>query len=307
MAPLRVLVALGCWCWLAPMAGWAAPAEERWLDALYGDVAEDLKRGQPLVAQVHVPLCDNDIIRCGNHRLGDGDSPATNLYWATSGGFKGWFGSVGGWKQIERKVTPEGPVLERIVWKKTLRPAPRWRRLGVRNRFDVYVVALAWRGEDISKAIDRYVADLYGDRDLAIQLADGTTIHAGGAAHVVAYVGHNGWMDLPPYDWKGAEQSGTRRTKATIAVACLTADYLAAPIANRRRVPLLMTTSLLFAGAHAFEGALSAFAGGGTLAQIRAQAARSYARGQDKPFGRAHSAFTNPSDARWRRYARGGE
>jgi len=307
MAPLRLLLAIGC-SWLAPAVGAAAPApEEAWLDALYEDVARDLASGRPLVVQVHVPLCDNDIIRCGNAGLGDGDNPATNLYWATSGGFKGWFRTTVGWKQVERSRPARAQVLERIVWKRTVSPSRRWRKLGVRKPFDLYVVALAWRGQAIADAIDRYVADLYGAKDAPLVLPDGKTLHTGGAAHIVAYVGHNGWMDLPAYDWDKAARNETRRKKATIAVACLTADYLAAPIADRRRVPLLMTTSLLFAGAHSFEGAVRAFAEGGTLAQIRARAAESYARGQDKPFVRAHSAFTNPSDRRWQRYAREAE
>jgi hypothetical protein len=60
-------------------------------------------------------------------------------------------------------------------------------------------------------------------------------------------------------------------------------------------VPLLETTDFLFAGAHAFAGAVEAFADGGDYAAIRAGAARAYAAGERKPFARASYAFTNPS------------
>src|SRR5262245_1579475 len=82
----------------------ADPSDE-WLDGLYDTVAKDLAAGKPLVVQVHVPLCDNDILRCGGHGLGDGDNPDTNLYWATSGGFRGWFKRKGsGWKKVSATV-----------------------------------------------------------------------------------------------------------------------------------------------------------------------------------------------------------
>jgi hypothetical protein len=66
------------------------------------------------------------------------------------------------------------------------------------------------------------------------------------------------------------------------------------------RVPLLMTRSLLFAGAGAFEGAVTAFAGGDGLARIRLAAAENHALGQKRPVERVRGAFTNPSHARWR-------
>jgi len=71
------------------------------LAGLYDRVAADLKRGQPLVVEAHVALCDNRIIPCGNRALGDGESLATNLYWATDGGLRGWFERRGsGWTRV---------------------------------------------------------------------------------------------------------------------------------------------------------------------------------------------------------------
>ena len=303
MAQVRLLLFVACFRCFLPSIASAAPApEDEWLNALYEEIARDLVRAKPLVVQVHVPLCDSNIIRCGNERLGDGNNPSTNLYWSTSGGFKGWFKTVGGWKRVAQTTSASGPILERIVWRKTVGPTSNWRSRGVRKRFNVYVVAFAWRGDAISQAIDQYVDDLYGATATEVVLKDGTQLQAGGAAHVVDYVGHNGWMDIPPYDWKRAAAKQARRKKATIAVACLTADYLAKPVSDTHRVPLLMTTSLLFAGAHSFEGAVSAFANGNSLAQIRNRAVKNYARGQKKLFRRVRGGFTNPSDKRWRRY-----
>jgi hypothetical protein len=290
--------------WLAPMSARAEGDADAWLDGLYQRIAADLGAGRPLVVHAHVPLCSNDIIRCGGHGLGDGDNPDTNLYWSTSGGFRGWFRRKGsGWTLVKRHRPDEGAVLEEMVWRRRVTPSAAWRRRGVDRPFDVYVVAWAWRGSAIDDALEAYVADLYGSKPRPVGLPDGVELAAGGAAQVVAFVGHNRWMDRPPYDWKKAEKRGGQpaAVKGTIAVACKTADYLAGDVPAASRVPLLMTTDFLFAGAHSFEGAVRALSGGEGLKAIRSAAARAYAEGQGKPVGRVGYAFTNPSDPRrWR-------
>jgi hypothetical protein len=280
----------------------ARPAEDReeaeaGLARLHDRVAADVTAGRPLVVEVHVPLCDNRVLRCGNGRLGDGDEPGRNLYWGTSGGFKGWFGRKGsGWRELGR-LGPDGEILETRIWatKVTARGALRAR--GVRGQVEVIVIARAWRGTSIEQAMKAYAADLFGDEARHVQVGD-RAIAGGGAAHLVAFVGHNGWMDVASFDWPAGEATAV---KGTVAIACLTEDYLAGPVPSPRRVPLLMTRSLLFAGAHGFEGAVSAFARGEDLRQIHLGAARAYAAGQDKPVARAFAAFTNPAARTWRR------
>lgn len=305
---LALLLSVCATAWLsAPNPAQAAPApEEAWLDSLYERVATDVSAGAPIVVQAHVPLCDNNIIRCGRYGLGDGENPDKNLYWATSGGFRGWFKRKDrGWKQVQKSVHSHPDILEVMVWKQRFRASKAWRARGVTKSFAVYVVAFAWRGSAIRSAMDAYADDLFGTTPRVVTLADGTEIQAGGAAHVVSYVGHNGWMDVDSYDWPeqsrapGADTAGTLR-KGTIAVACITADYLAKDVVAEARVPLLMTRTLLFAGAHSFEGAVASFARGGSLRRIRKEAVQAYATGQGKTVKRVGSAFTNPSDKRWR-------
>ncbi len=299
------------------MAGWAAlvcvvaaggaaraqTAEDAdaWLAHLQADVAADVAAGRPLVVQVHVPLCDNDVLRCGGGRLGDGDDPDGNLYWATSGGFRGWFGRRGSaWKQVLLVRNPQPDVLELRVWRRWMTPSGRLRARGARRRFAVYVVAHAWRGESIGRAMAAYAADLFAapGQVRRVELPDGTELAAGGSARVVAFVGHNGWMDVGRFRWP--KQAARALRRGTIAVACITEDYLVPAVPGPGRVPLLFTRSLLFAGAHAFEGAVTGFAQGRDLAGIRDGAVRAYASGQDKPLGRVRAAFTNPADPRWK-------
>jgi hypothetical protein len=267
-----------------------------WLAALRERVDDDIAAGKPLVVQAHVALCSNEIIRCGGHGLGDGDDAKRNLYWGTSGGFLGWFGRKGsGWTQVYDGPA-EGDVLDVRVWKRT-----------VKKGSVVYVVAHAWRGSAIDDALSAYVTELYGEAPRSITLDDGTKIEAGGAAQIVSWVGHNRWMDLEPYDWKAAAERASKDRaagsdapiKGTIAVACKTKEYLAADVPAASRVPLLMTSDFLFAGAHSFEGAVWSFANGGSYAEIRDAAAAAYATGEKKEKKRVKYAFTNPGDPKW--------
>jgi hypothetical protein len=280
----------------------AAAAADAWLDGLYDRAAADVRAGRPIVVEAHVALCDNRVIPCGSRRLGDGDSVETNLYWASSGGLRGWFGRRGsGWTEVARRKQPRADVLEESVWKRRVTPTAAWRRRGVEAPFDVYVVASAWRGVQIDRAIEAYLADVFGHAPRLVA-ADEKILRAGGAAHLVAYVGHNRLMDRPPFDFAEAARAAGEpdAQKGTIAVACASARYLARGVAARARVPLLMTSDLLFAGSHGFEGAVRAFLDGAPLADIRLAAARAYAEGEGKPLARVLTVFTNPSDPRWR-------
>ncbi len=264
---MRVLLMMGVVC----LAG-AARADG--VDALYDAVAPELVAGKTLVVDVEVALCDNAIITCGGRGLGDGDDLARNLYWATDGGLRGWFGRRGSpWRRVARSGR-DGDVLETVTYERTVAPAGAWARRGVKAPFVVRVVAHAWRGRAIDGALDRFVRELYGD----------------GEARVVAYVGHNGWMDRDQLAWP---KSGSARVKGFIAVACLTRDYLQRALSSPTRVPLLLTRDLLFAGSHALDGAITAFARGGSAADIRLGAARAYADGEKKPLARVQTLFTN--------------
>ena len=261
-------------CTLLVCAATVARADEPALDALYDDVARDLAAGKPLVVEVEVALCDNGIISCGGRGPGDGDDLERNLYWATDGGLRGWFERRGSpWHRVSR-TGARGDILETVVYERSVAPEGAWRRRGVRAPFVVRVIANGWRGRAIDGALDRFVA----------RLDDGD-------AQVVAYVGHNGWMDRDRLVWPAPRASG--RVRGFIAVACLTRDYLLRALTAPTRVPLLLTRDLLFAGSHALDGAIGAFARGGTRADIRLGASRAYADGENKPLARVQTLFTN--------------
>ena len=285
------------------LGGLVSRASAEGMDGLYDRIAADLKAGRPLVLQAHVALCDNDQVRCGSKARGDGDDPAQNLYWATSGGFVGWFHRRGSpWHEVLRDVPDEDGVLERRVMRADL-PAQGALRARGALRVPAYVVALAWRGPAITDSMAAWAKDLLGDRPRIIRLADGQELRAGGAAHVVAYIGHNRLMDLSGEEQRavlGQARAARPRPKGLVAVACRTVAYLP-PLISAERVPLLLTADLLFAGSHPFEGVARALAAGESLMELRATAIDAYAEGEGKEPARVRSIFTNPGDPRWDR------
>ncbi|MCB9554592.1 MAG: hypothetical protein H6707_00730 [Deltaproteobacteria bacterium] len=73
----------------------------------------------------------------------------------------------------------------------------RQRHHCLRQPFAVYLVANAWRGRATADAVHRYVADLFGNQPRQIAIGAGETILAGGAAHLVAYLGRRYRLKTP--------------------------------------------------------------------------------------------------------------
>ncbi|HUS28941.1 MAG TPA: hypothetical protein VMZ53_10530 [Kofleriaceae bacterium] len=271
-----------------------------WFDGLTAKVIEDVKAGKPLVVEVHVPLCDNEFTRCGNAKLGDGDNPETNLYWSTTPGLGVWFArKAGGWQRVfhatDGKDTGDKDVLELHVYRRTITTSAAWRKLGAPKSYEVDLVVHGWRGSAIDRALAAYASDVSGEGTRTITLANKTEIAAGGAARIVAFVGHNRLMDLDKFEWPkpGAD------IKGTIAIACHTKSYMKEDVPAASRVPLLMTNDFLFSNAAPLEAAVLAFARGGGYAAIRKDAATAYAGVQKRDVKRVIGAFTNPADKKW--------
>ena len=277
----------------------AETTEDSWLAGLTDRVIADLADGRPLVAEVHVPLCDNSIIPCGNAKLGDGNNPDTNLYWSTTPGFGAWFSRRGsGWKRVLHQrgdATGNSDVVAVDVYRRTIATPASWRKRGAPAKFELDVVVHGWRGTSIDKALAAYASDVSDGSARSLVLDDKTKLAAGGAAQLVAWVGHNRLMDLERYKWP----SPAKAVKGTIAIACHTAAYMEAEVSGATRVPLLMTRDFLFANAAPLEATVLAFAGGGTYGRMRLDAATAYAKIRERPVQKIAGAFTNPSDKRW--------
>lgn len=292
----RALVVLAI---LSSTATAAPTSEETWLASLTDRVVADAKAGRPLVVEVHVPLCESSIIACGNKKLGDGDNPETNLYWSTTPGFGEWFARRGsGWKRLAKQKageTGDADVLAVHVYRRSIATPAAWRKRGAPAQLEIDLVIHGWRGTAIDRALAAYAEDVSGAKPRPVTLADGSTLEAGGAAQIVAWVGHNRLMDLESFQWPAP---GTL-AKGAIAIACHTAAYMEAEVPAPTRVPLLLTRDFLFANAAPLEATVLAFAAGGDYAAIRLAAATAYAGVQKREVRQVYGAFTNPADKRW--------
>lgn len=230
----------------------------------------DAEAGKPLVAHVVVALCDNDSqgIVPVPARLGDGDSPQSNLYWGAMYGVRGWFRSQPGWKPVALAPSKDPRVLDRVMFSREI----------VRNGKPVrmLLVAEAWRGRNIADAI-RHFLELNRGEHAARLRAGELEFDAGGAAHVIAFVGHNGLMDFD------APSLAPIRTEsnphASMVLACMSESYFA-DLLRKDSLPLLTTSGLMAPEAYTLAAVLDAWFQGADGTQVRAAAARAYARYQ---------------------------
>lgn len=289
----------------APSPGAAAPARARArpgaaprgatsgadFGALYRRIAADLRRGRPLVITVHVALCDNLTITCGSKRLGDGDAPATNLYWGGAAGLKAWFDHRRGWTRVLRAPGDGRTVLERVVYRQRVRsPAPNWRRLGVTRPFDVYLVGVGYRGVAIGAATKTFLEEVSTDRPTALALPGGVTLRAGGGSHVVGYAGHNHLMDvtIPP------SVPFTRRSPVGwFVLACVSGDYFAPILTRGPAHALLVTKVFMYPGAFTVEGLVRGLVMGSSQAGVFQAGADLYARYQKRSPALIRRLFTH--------------
>lgn len=212
---------------------------------------------------VVVALCDNvhQGIVPVPPRLGNGDDPAQNLYWGAAYGVKTFMGRQPGWKLARTDKNPAPHVLERAVFQNTA--------LGVT------MVADAYQGKAIKEATVDFLAYASGKNGLDAALGK-ETVRAGGASHLVVYVGHNGLMDfslesLPPV------RSAERRVPADAAIfACQSKAFFADVLKNSGSYPLIWTRGNMAPEAYSLHALVTAWAKGEKPAAVQEAVAQAY-------------------------------
>lgn len=244
-------------------------------------LARDAAAGRPLVAHVVVALCDNRSqgIVPVPAALGDGQDPRTNLYWGALYGVRTHLAKVG-WRRVDAVLPARDGVLDQIVLRGQVACAD-----GERT---VHLVAEAWDGARIRDAIVRMLRCAAG-HDAAVLEVGGLRLPTGGGAHLVAYVGHDGLMDVavdPPPD-----PAPDAPARAAMALCCHSRRYFGPHLAAARAEPVLTTTGLMAPEAYVLDGALRAwFAAEGAPGTAEA-AARAYDRFQRCGLGAARRLF----------------
>lgn len=233
-------------------------------------LAQDFDAGRPLVAHVIVALADNEhqgIVRVPQS-LGDGDRPQSNLYWGAMYGVKGFLRRSADWRAVPLPASGDPQVLERLLFRRDL----------VRDgkSATLYLLAEAWQGRQIAGSIRQFLEMTRGQHAETI-LVEGREIAAGGAAHLVAYVGHNGLMDFAVPELR--QGNGNATPRVAVVLACYSDDYFS-KLLRPHAAPLVMTDSLMAPEAYVLDAVVTGWFAGASPDEVVGQAASAYARYQ---------------------------
>lgn len=233
------------------------------------------------VVHVFVALCDNvnQGIVPVSASLGNGDNPATNLYWGAAFGVKTFFGKSKDWELVSTVANPRAAVLERRVFKHRQR--------------DVFIVADAYQGKEISQATWDFLQAASGRPGETVKIKSGTRtieFNTDGSAELVAYVGHNGLMDFALHS---IPQARDERHRKAIILACISKKYFAAPLKSSGATPLLWTTNLMAPEAYVLSAAIDGWMKKESDEEVRLRAAKAYNSYQNCGLKSANNLFAS--------------
>jgi len=276
----HLLWVVGCLL-LVSWSARARAADDAALEPLYARIERDVQQGLPLRVRVYVALCDNasqGIVPVKNPAICDGDVPEHNIYWGTRGGLWG-FARAAGFRMVESTRPESGPIAVRAFWRKRVRS------------IDVELEGVAYRGREIRAAMLDFVRAVHSD--------DATA----SPPHVVAYVGHNYFLDTSDVrDFREAAHGGGALAKGVVALSCLGHQHIRPYITRDRAEILLLNTNLAYPGAWSLGGAIEALARHESGRGVRDAAARAFALGMNKPSGTMRAAFAygvdRPADSK---------
>jgi hypothetical protein len=194
--------------------------------------------------------------------LGNGNDPQRNLYWGAAYGVKIFFKASEEWQLLSCGRGPKDAILERCLFKN-------------RNA-DVYLVADAYQGSEIKSAVTDFLSAAAGktSQDILAKVnAADVSIAAGGAADLLAYVGHDAFMDFQIVPIAGAKGNKPRRT---IILACASRAFFSPYVRQTGAEPLLWTTGLMAPEAYTLKAALTGWIASEDDEAIRHRAAAAY-------------------------------
>jgi hypothetical protein len=229
------------------------------------------------VAYVIVALCDNvnqGIVPVAP-ALGNGDDPVRNLYWGARFGVRTHFNASREWRAVSAVENPAPKVLERVVYKHRTQ--------------DAYLVADAYRGAEIRQATLDFFNVASGNLNPTFE--DGGKTYGlgrGAAAHLVAYVGHDGLMDfqLPRLPKRGDDVQ-----RDAVILACISKKYFAPALRETGAHPLVWTTNLMAPEAYVLKAALDGWLAGEDGESIRLRTAKAYDKYQNCGLHAAQGLF----------------
>ena len=213
---------------------------------------------------VFVALCDNKYqgIVPVPAKIGNGQDAANNLYWGAAYGVKTFFNKSCEWKLVEAKKNPAENILERLLFKHKIK--------------NIYLLADAYDGQFIKQTTIDFLLACSGKGITTIK-NNTIEITFGGAADILAYVGHDGLMDFSLPD--EFEKQNDEQRKA-IMLACISKKYFSSHLKSTGAEPLLWSTGLMAPEAYNLHDAVNKWIETGDAAQTRNAAAAAYSKYQ---------------------------
>jgi hypothetical protein len=227
---------------------------------------------------IYVALCDNKNqgIMPVPEALGNGQNPKQNLYWGALYGVKTHFKKHASWTLIGTLPSPHSRILERLLFKHTTE--------------EVYLLADAYDGRAMTECLQDFM--------LASNAQCPDTVHHqtaklafGGGADLVAFVGHNGLMDMH-VNVQVSLNPLSNTKKDVIILSCYSKHYFSSYMQQANANPLLWTTSLMAPEAYILTAAFDAWVAQEKGKAIREQAAQTYNRYQKCGLAGARNLFT---------------
>jgi len=233
------------------------------------------------VVHVFVSLADNQHqgIVPVSARLGDGDAPASNLYWGAAFGVKTFFRSSKDWELISANPGPSLAILERCFFKHRTQ--------------NVYVVADAYRGSQMREAVTDFLSAASGLNSQSLVVNGKQTavkIMTAGGADLVVYIGHDAFMD---FQIKPIVGTNTTKPRAAIVLACASKSFFTPYLKYARATPLLWTTGLMAPEAYTLKAALDGWIANEDGESVRQRAAQAYDKYQHCGLRAAQRLFTS--------------
>lgn len=215
------------------------------------------------VVHIYVALCDNKYqgivpVPAG---IGNGQSPATNLYWGCGFGVKTYFRKSSNWTLISTQ-SKNDTLLERLVFKHVSK--------------SYYLVADAYNGKYIKTCTGDFLKSSAGLLNDTLHILN-SILGIGGNASLLAYIGHDGLMD---FNLSGAYKNTDGRMRSIIILACFSKQFFGPYLKDANVNPVVWTTGLMCPEAYTIHDALDAFIAGVSNENIRTRAARAYAKYQ---------------------------
>lgn len=214
---------------------------------------------------VFVALCDNryqGIVPVPS-AIGNGQDADNNLYWGCDNGLRTYFKKKNSeWRLVQTWKKPSAHILERLLFR--------------HRKSNVYLLADAYDGQYIKQATIDFLYASAGKNGLPL-ICQHDTISFGGAASLLAYIGHDGLMD---FDLPLMEASGNKNKRESIVLACYSKHYFLPHLQRAGASPLLWTTNLMCPEAYTLHDALGQWIENKNADAIRTAAARAYAKYQ---------------------------